>query len=140
MYTTEKQNLSKEAHKISPFVGGSVYLEFSKDLSKLERVEVDISNARDCLAFCEHACGQMWFKRTSPRHIVVAYSNGLVHDYVDDQFDSMDNVLVHRQFRWVIRNLMRSFVEEVNKNIPLWRKWYQQEAESFSNSAEWWAE
>lgn len=136
MYTTEKQTLSKRAHEISPFVGGSVYLEFSKDLSKLERVEVDISNARDCLAFCEHACGRLWFKRTSPRHIVVAHLNGLVYDYVDDRFDPMDNILVHRQFRGIVRNLMKCFVEEVNKNLPLWRKWYQQDTETIY-SAEW---
>ena len=129
--------LSKRAHEISPFVGGRLYLEFSENLSKVKRVEVDIDNARDCLAFCEHACGQMWFKRTSPRHIVVSYVNELVYDYVDDQFDPMDNVLVHRQFRCVVRNLMRSFVEEVNKNLPLWEKWYQQEAEAISNATEW---
>lgn len=136
MYTTEKQTLSKRAHEISPFVGGSLYIEFSKDLSKVDRVEVDIANAHGCLAFCEHACGHLWFKRTSPRHIVVSYSNGLVHDYVDDRFDPMDNVLVHRQFRGIVRNLMKFFVEEVNKNLPMWRKWYQQETETISNSVE----
>lgn len=133
---TEKQTLSKRAHEISPFKGGKVYLEFSEDLSKVERVEVDLANARDCLSFCEHALGGMWFKKISPRHIIVAYSNGLIHDYVDDRFDPMDNVLIHRQFRHAVRNIMRNFIEEVNTNLPIWKKWYQQEAE-LSNLIEW---
>ena len=130
------ETLTKNAREISPFVGGHVRMTFSKDFSKLEKVEADFDNARECLSFCEHACGLLWFKRTSPRHIVVAYSDGLVHDYVDDRFDPMDNHVVHRQFRRIIRILMQSFVEEVNENLPRWKKWHQQEAEAIS-SAEW---
>lgn len=133
---TINQILSTRAHNICPFIGGNVRLKFSTNFSQLEKVEVDVDGAAKCLAFCESAVGARWYKRTLPRHIVVEYADGLVHDYLDDQFDPMDNVLVHRQFRRIIRILMQSFVEEVNENIPRWKKWYQQEAEALS-SAEW---
>lgn len=133
---TLKQTISTLAKDICPFVGGNVCLKFSPDSSELEKVEVDIEGAAECLTFCENSTGTRWYKKTLPRHIIVSYSDDLIHDYVDDQFDPMDNVLVHRQFRGVVRNLMRNFVEEVNKNLPRWKKWYQQEAEAIS-SAEW---
>lgn len=133
---TIRQTISERAKDICPFIGGNICLKFSTDLSKLEKVEVDIDGAAKCLAFCENSTGVRWFKKTSPRHIVVEYSGGLIHDYVDDQFDPMDNVLIHRQFRRIIRTLMLSFVEEVNENLPRWEKWYQQDVEAIS-SAEW---
>lgn len=131
-----KKTVSSRAKDICPFIGGNVCLKFSPDFSKLEKVEVDIEGAAKCLAFCENAVGARWYKRTIPLHIVVEYADGLIHDYVDDQFDPMDNVLVHRQFRRIIRILMQSFIEEVNENLPRWKKWHQQEAEAIS-SAEW---
>ena len=127
---TINQTLSTRAHNICPFIGGNVRLKFSIDFSKLEKVDVDIEGSAKCLAFCENSAGNRWYKKTLPRHIIVSYSDGLIHDYVDDQFDPMDNILVHRQFRGVVRNIMKCFVEEVNKNLPLWRKWYQQDAET----------
>ena len=133
---TLNQTLLTRAHNICPFIEGNVRLKFSADFSKLEEVEIDIDGAAKCLAFCENAVGARWYKRTIPLHIVVKYANGLIHDYVDNQFDPMDNVLVHRQFRRIIRILMQSFVEEVNENLPRWKKWYKQEAEAIS-SAEW---
>lgn len=133
---TLNQMISSRAKDICPFIGGNVCLKFSVDCSKLEKVDIDIEGSAKCLAFCENSAGNRWYKKTLPRHIVVSYSDGLIHDYVDDQFDPMDNILVHRQFRRIIRILMQSFVEEVNENLPRWKKWYQQEAEALS-SAEW---
>lgn len=121
-----KEKICSYATKISPFVGGKLYLTFSEDLSKLEQVEVYIENAGKCREFCEYAIGKMWLGKISPIHIDLSYSKGMVFDYVDCEFDPMDNVLVHLQFRKLIRVLLLNFVEEVNKNIPLWKKWHPQ--------------
>lgn len=123
---TRNQTLTKYAREISPFVGGYVCMTFSKDFSKLEKVEADFENARECLAFCEYATGKFWFDRIRPLHINIVYVNETVFDSVNGNFDRLDNVPVDRNFRGVIRRLMMSFVEEVNKNLPLWNKWYQE--------------
>lgn len=133
---TLNQTILTRAHNICPFIEGNVQLYFSANFSKLAKVKIDIDGAAKCLAFCEKEVGARWYKRTIPIHIVVEYANGIIHDYVDDQFDPMDNVLVHRQFRGIVRNLMKCFIEEVNENLPRWKKWYKQEAEAIS-SAEW---